>query len=59
MVNKESYIIITGKGNEPELRAATVAAVDKDHDLALLKIAGRRCPPWSWGMQAGFAKDKP
>src|SRR5690242_21625101 len=35
--NKESYVVITGKGQEPELRTATVAAVDKEHDLALLK----------------------
>jgi serine protease Do len=49
VVNKESYIIITGKGNEPELRAATVAAIDKDHDLALLKISGTALPAMELG----------
>ncbi len=49
VVNKESYIIITGKGNEPELRAATIVAVDKDHDLALLKISGTALPAMELG----------
>jgi len=47
--NKESYVVITGKGQEPELRTATVAAVDKEHDLALLKIAGRALPAMELG----------
>ncbi len=49
VANKESYIIITGKGNEPELRAATIAAIDKDHDLVLLKISGTALPAMELG----------
>jgi S1-C subfamily serine protease len=48
-VNKESYVVITGKGSEPDLRIATVSAVDKEHDLALLKIAGTALPPMELG----------
>ena len=49
IANKESYIVITGKGSEPELRAATIAAIDKDHDLALLKISGTALPAMELG----------
>ena len=47
--NKESYTIITGKGKEPELRTAMVAAIDKDHDLVLLKISGDPLPAMKLG----------
>ncbi len=49
IANKESYVVITGTGNEPQLRVATVAAVDKEHDLALLKIAGTALPAMELG----------
>lgn len=49
IANKESYTVITGKGREPELRAATVAATDKDHDLVLLKISGEALPAMKLG----------
>ncbi|HEX8874022.1 MAG TPA: serine protease [Nitrosospira sp.] len=49
VANKESYIVITGKGSEPELRAATIAAIDKDHDLVLLKISGTALPAMELG----------
>src|SRR5688500_14647786 len=49
IANKESYTVITGKGKEPELRAATVAATDKDHDLVLLKISGEALPAMKLG----------
>ena len=55
--NKESYTVITGKGKEPELRDATVVAVDKEHDLALLRISGSPlCRQCDWGMRAKFAR---
>ena len=38
--NKESLIIMTGRGDKPELRVATVVALDKEHDLALLRFEG-------------------
>jgi serine protease Do len=51
IANNESYTVITGKGKKPELRVATIAAIDKDHDLALLKISGEALP----AMQVGDA----
>ncbi|SEP41184.1 serine protease [Nitrosovibrio sp. Nv6] len=47
--NNESYTVITGKGKKPELRAATIAAIDKDHDLVLLKISGEALPAMQLG----------
>lgn len=38
--SKESLIIMTGRGDKPELRIATVVALDKEHDLALLRFEG-------------------
>lgn len=49
IANKESYTIITGKGKQAELRAATIAAIDKEHDLALLKIDGPALPSMELG----------
>lgn len=49
ITNNESYTVITGKGKEPELRAATVVAIDKEHDLALLKISGAALPAMEIG----------
>ena len=49
IANKESYVVITGKGKQPELRVATIVALDKDHDLALLKISGVALPTMKLG----------
>ena len=49
VANHESYTVITGKGKQPELRVATVAAIDKEHDLALLKITGTALPAMKLG----------
>ena len=49
IANKESYTVITGKGKEPEFRDATIVAVDKEHDLALLKISGTALPAMETG----------
>lgn len=49
ITNKESYVVITGKGKQPELRVATIVAIDKDHDLALLKISGTALPTMKLG----------
>lgn len=40
IANKESHVVITGKGKEPELRMAAPVAFDKEHDLVLLRISG-------------------
>lgn len=42
--NKESLIIMTGKGEKPELRSAKIVALDKEHDLALLRFEGAPLP---------------
>ncbi|SCY47389.1 serine protease [Nitrosospira sp. Nsp13] len=49
VANKESYTVITGKGKEPELRNAIIVDVDKEHDLALLKISGPALPAMKIG----------
>ena len=42
----ESLIVITARnGKDPEFRAATRLAHDKEHDIALLKIIGEPLPP--------------
>lgn len=40
----EALIAITAKGNDTEIRGATRIALDKQHDLALLKISGTPLP---------------
>lgn len=46
----ESLIVIAaGSGKEPEFRAATRAAHDKEHDISLLKISGEPLPAMELG----------
>ena len=45
----ESLVILTGKSNNPEARIAQVAKLDKEHDLALLKISGLSLSPLKIG----------
>ncbi|SFP48139.1 Trypsin-like peptidase domain-containing protein [Nitrosomonas cryotolerans] len=45
----ESYVVITGKGENPGLRTATIVALDKEHDLALLRIEGTALPAMKLG----------
>lgn len=49
IANKESYVVITGKGKQPELRIATIVTIDKVHDLALIKISGVALPAMKLG----------
>lgn len=49
VANHESYTVITGKGKQGELRSADIAAIDKEHDLALLKISGAALPAMELG----------
>lgn len=49
VANNESYTVITGNGKQGELRSATIAAIDKEHDLALLKISGAALPAMELG----------
>lgn len=48
--NKESLIVMTAReGKEPELRPAVKLALDKGHDIALLKITGEPLPAMKFG----------
>jgi S1-C subfamily serine protease len=49
IANSESLIVIAGKGKDPELRAATPVAFDKEHDLVLLQISGPVLPAMQLG----------
>lgn len=54
--NKDSLIIMTGRGDKPELRKANVIALDKEHDLALLHFEGTALPTMKLG-NANQAKE--
>ena len=41
--------VLVGNGASPDFRPATVAAIDKEHDLAILKIAGSPIPSLKLG----------
>jgi serine protease Do len=47
--NMESLGIITGKGEAKEFREAVLVAIDKEHDLAQLKINGTPLPVMELG----------
>ena len=51
--NKETLGIFTGNGEAAKFREAKVILVDKEHDLALLKIDGEALPPLSLGDTVG------
>ena len=46
---KETRIVLVSRDGEPQPRDAELVAVDKDHDLALLKIAGDPLPAMKLG----------
>lgn len=41
--------VLVGTGSNPEFRFATIAALDKEHDLAILTITGTPVPPLKLG----------
>ena len=49
VANRESLVVITGKGKDPELRAAAPVSFDKEHDLVLLRISGSALPVMKLG----------
>ena len=54
---KESLVVIAAReGKEPELRAAVRVALDKEHDLAVLKISGTELPAMELG-DSGAARE--
>ena len=46
---KEARVVLVSKDGEPQVRSAELAAVDQDHDLALLKISGDPLPAMKLG----------
>lgn len=54
--NMESYVVITGKGANPEVRNAVIIAVDKEHDVALLRFTGAALPVMQLG-EAGTIRE--
>lgn len=46
---RESFVIITGRGKEVQMREVEEVASDPDHDVALLKIKGPALPPLALG----------
>jgi len=51
-VHKESLVVMTGSGDKPELRAAKMVALEKEHDIALLQIEGTPLPTMKLGDSA-------
>ena len=51
--NRETRVVLYAKGGEPQPREAQLLAVDKDHDLALLRIAGNPLPAMRIGDSNG------
>jgi serine protease Do len=49
---KETLIVLVSKDGEPQPREAELRAVDKDHDLALLKFGGEALPAMKLGDSA-------
>jgi S1-C subfamily serine protease len=47
--NKESRIVLVSRGGEPAPRDAEVLAVDRDHDIALIRIGGDPLPAMRLG----------
>nr|WP_300086807.1 serine protease [uncultured Nitrosomonas sp.] len=47
--SKNSLIIMTGSGDKPELRNASIVTLDKEHDLALLHFEGSALPAMKLG----------
>ncbi len=48
----ERLVVFAGRGREPGLREATVMAIDRRHDLALLSIEGEPLPAFILGDDA-------
>ncbi len=51
--HNESLVVFIGKGEKAKLRRAREVAVDKAHDLALLKISGSPMPAMKLGEDKG------
>ena len=54
----ENTIVLVSKDGEPESRESEVLAIDKEHDLALLKISGEPLPALKLGDSASVTEGK-
>ncbi len=54
----ETRIVLASGGAEPQVRSAEVVALDKDHDLAVLKIAGEPLPALKLGDSANVREGR-
>lgn len=54
--HKETLGIVTGRGANIEFRPATLAGIDREHDLAHLRLAGAPMPALALGDEAGVAE---
>jgi hypothetical protein len=57
--NNESIGIQITQRDTTEFRGAALVAIDGEHDLARLMIAGSPLPTLSWAIRAGSAKARP
>ena len=55
---KETASVLVSRGGEPEPRDAEVLAVDKEHDLALLRISGDPLPALKLGDSAAVREGR-
>lgn len=49
MKYNEKIVILIGRGRNPDLRRATVIRIDREHDLALLKVTGHKIAKFTLG----------
>jgi len=49
MKYNEKITVLVGRGRSPDRRTAEVVRVDKEHDLALLKVEGDKIPKFNLG----------
>ena len=57
--NRETRIVLVSGGGSPQPRDAELLAIDKDHDLALLKIGGAPLPAMQLGDSANIREGRP
>lgn len=51
--NRERLVIFAGRGKAVDMRSVTVVARDPEHDLALLRVAGKPLRPLKLGNDSG------
>ncbi|NOZ42979.1 MAG: trypsin-like peptidase domain-containing protein [Alphaproteobacteria bacterium] len=49
MKYNEKIVVMIGRGQNPDLRYARIVRIDRQHDLALLKVGGHKIPKFTLG----------